>query len=394
MKLFRIFLVIALVVAVSIPSLAVAKKKEIVIGACQPLTGRFAFAGKHIHAGLRDFIDWQNSKGGVLGYKLKYVFEDSGYQLNKAIAAFKRIMAKYNPMFMYGESTGQGKALAREIKDRYKCIYGSTSFSSELANPKVNPYVFVSGPTYADMFGILLKYIAAQGKKLKKTMKVGFFYSNTEFGKDPIPFAKKFAKKLGIKVVYESVAKVGAINIASQVMRMRMKKPDYVIFQGFVLSPVPQVIKQAREAGLNTKFMATFWGMGMMVLKKLGKLAEGFMGVMQYPYWYEKAGWMQTAMKKYNLKKGVKYRPSYYNQGWVTGMIYAEILRRAIKATGGKVTRASLAKALASIKNWDTGGMLGGKVSIKNNKFAYGRVYKADVKAGKFVPVSGIIKLD
>mgnify|MGYP001951532817 CR=1 FL=1 len=48
---------------------------------------------------------------------------------------------------------------------------------NELANAAANPYVFVPGPTYSDMFGILLKYIAQE----KPGANVAFFYSDMCF---------------------------------------------------------------------------------------------------------------------------------------------------------------------------------------------------------------------
>ncbi len=137
------------------PSLVLAQ--EIKVGAVQPITGRFAFAGVNINAGLEDALMIANEEGGINGKKITYIMEDGQYQLDVATAAFKRIMSRDNPMIMYGESTGLGKAMSPEIKDRYKILYASTSFSGELADVKANPYIFVPGPTYADMFGILLK---------------------------------------------------------------------------------------------------------------------------------------------------------------------------------------------------------------------------------------------
>src|SRR5512136_1313027 len=158
----------------------------VTVGACQPITGRFAFAGVAINAGLQDYLNLANEKQLVKGKKFNYVYEDSGYDTEKAVACFKQIMAQHSPVIMYGESTGLGKAIAPELNGRYKVLYASASFSSELANPATHPYSFLSGPSYADMFGVLLEYIA-KNPKGKGKPKVAFFYSDTEFGKDPIP---------------------------------------------------------------------------------------------------------------------------------------------------------------------------------------------------------------
>lgn len=365
---------------------ASAADDEIKIGACQPITGRFAFAGVNINAGLQDYINYANEMKLVKGKKLVYIYEDTGYDTDKAVATFKKIMAKDNPVIMYGESTGQGKAIAPELNSRYKVLYGSTSFSSELADPKNHPYSFVSGPTYSDMFGILLEYISKQAKG-KARPKVAFFYSDTEFGKDPIPYARKRAKELGIDVAAEIVTKVGAVDVTTEVLTLRKAQPDYCIFQGYVLAPIPEVVRAAKDFGLKTTFMGVFWSVDKSIIDKLGADAEGYMGVNPYAYYYENAPGI-AAMRKYNerVHPNEKYRPNSYIQGWFTGMVYVEAINKVLAAKK-PVTGDNLKDALAKIRNWDTGGV-SGRVTFVDNKAAVGRVYRANVKKGIFEPVS------
>jgi len=365
---------------------AFAADDEIKIGACQPITGRFAFAGVNINAGLQDYINYANEMKLVKGKKLVYIYEDTGYDTDKAVATFKKIMAKDNPVIMYGESTGQGKAIAPELNSRYKVLYGSTSFSSELADPKNHPYSFVSGPTYSDMFGILLEYISKQAKG-KARPKVAFFSSDTEFGKDPIPFARKRAKELGIDVAAEVVTKVGAVDVTTEVLALKKAQPDYCIFQGYVLAPIPEVIRAAKDFGLKTTFMGIFWSMDKSIIDKLGADAEGYMGVNPYAYYYENAPGI-AAMRKYNerVHPSEKYRPNSYIQGWFTGMVYVEAINKVL-AENKLVTGDNLKDALPKIRNWDTGG-ISGMVTFIDNKAAVGRVYRANVQKGIFEPVS------
>jgi branched-chain amino acid transport system substrate-binding protein len=365
---------------------AFAAADEIKIGACQPITGRFAFAGASINAGLQDYLNYANEMKLVKGKKLVYIYEDTGYDTDRAVATFKKIMAKDNPVIMYGESTGQGKAIAPELNSRYKVLYGSTSFSSELADPKTHPYSFVSGPTYSDMFGILLEYIAKQGKGTARP-KVAFFYSDTEFGKDPIPYARKRAKDLGIDVVAEVVTKVGAVDVTTEVLALKKAQPDYCIFQGYVLAPIPEVIRAAKDFGLKTTFMGIFWSMDKSIIDKLGADAEGYMGVNPYAYYYENAPGI-VAMRKYNerVHPNEKPRPNSYIQGWFTGMVYVEAINKVL-AANKPVTGDNLKDAIPQIKDWDTGG-ISGKITFVNNKAAVGRVYRANVQKGIFEPVS------
>jgi branched-chain amino acid transport system substrate-binding protein len=385
----RVFVIMSLI-ALAACSCGVLQAQDVIkVGAVQPITGRFAFAGGHINAGLEDALMIANEEGGINGKKIEYIMEDGQYQLDVATAAFKRIMSRDNPLIMYGESTGLGKAMGPEIKDRYKILYSSTSFSGELADAAANPYIFVPGPTYADMFGILLKYIA----KEKPGAKVAFFYSDTEFGKDPIPAARQMSKDLKLDLVAEAVAQVGAIDVTSQVLELKRKNPDYVIFQGFVVEPVGAVIKQCRDFGMKTNFMGTFWGATKMIVDNLGPLAEGYMAVNPYMYWWNDDVPMIKKIKAYTAKKypNVTYRDNSYMQGFMTGLIFVECLKRADKA--GQLNGDGLVKALQSIKDFDSGG-LSAPLTIKNNKFPVARVWKVNVAKKILEPVSDWMTLE
>jgi branched-chain amino acid transport system substrate-binding protein len=132
--------------------------------------------------------------------------------------------------------------------------------------------------------------------------------------------------------------------------------------------------------------------MGNMVLGKLGPLAEGFTGVMPYTYyWYDVPALQE--MKAFNAKHhpNVKHRTTYYTQGWFTGMIFEEALRRADKA--GNLTGEGLSRALTTIKNWDVGGLTA-PVTFKDNKIPVAKVWQANVQKKMYEPISDWIYLD
>jgi branched-chain amino acid transport system substrate-binding protein len=93
-------------------------------------------------------------------------------------------------------------------------------------------------------------------------------------------------------------------------------------------------------------------------------------------------------MQAYNKKAhpDVKYQPNSYIQGWFTGMVYVEAVKRVV-ASGKPVTGENLAAMIDTIKDWDTGGVTG-KVTFVNHKAGVGRVYKANAAKGVFEPAS------
>ena len=372
---------LALLLLIGAP-LSHAEGEEVIkVGAVQPLTGVFAFAGSHLNAGLEDALMMANKDGGINGKKIEYIVEDGGYNLEKAKAAFVKIVEQHNPLIMYGESTALGKAIFGDIKSRFKVLYASTSFSGELAQQAMNPYVFVPGPTYGDQFGILLKYVA----KVKPKAKVAFFYSDSAFGRDPIKYGRIVCRKLGLRLVAEEVAKLGAEDVSAQVKSLKEKDPDYVIFQGYLVSPMPEVIKQCRELGMTCTFTGTYWGTTRMLLNKLGPLADGYLGVSPYNFWWMDDVPMIRKIKAYNAANhpDVTYRPSFYMQGFATGLIFVECLKRAEKA--GELNGDGLVRALKSLKGFETGGLTG-PLTNRNNRFPVAQIWLANASTGVFEP--------
>lgn len=48
------------------------------------------------------------------------------------------------------------------------------------------------------------------------------------------------AEKLRLKLVAEEVVPLGAKDVTAQIDDLESKKPDFVIFQGFLFDPVPR----------------------------------------------------------------------------------------------------------------------------------------------------------
>jgi len=360
------------------------------ICAVHPFTGRFAFAGIHGADAMEDAVAMANEAGGINGKKIKYYWADGEYKNDVGIAAFKRLYAQHKPQAMWGQSTGMTKALAPEINTRYKVLYSAYTFAEFAADPKKNPYMFIPGPTYAEMFGILLKYIA----KEKPGANIAFFYSDTEFGREPIPAGRELCKKMGLNLVAEEVAKVGGVDISTQILDMKRKKVDYCIFHGFVVTPIQTVIKQSKDYGLNCKFMGTFWSTEKHLLDQLKGLANEYMGVTCYSYYYQDQYPMIKKIRAWTKKhhpKFAAYRSQAYMQVFMGTQLFIEAFRRADKT--GSIDGPSLAKALRSIKDFNVGGLMP-PVTIKNNSIPVGRIVRGNAKTKQFDPISDWISLD
>jgi len=373
------------------PSLALAQTKkaavaeDIVLGASMPMTGVFAFAGIAVDKGIKDYMTILNGAGGIQGRKVKYIAEDTAYKVDQSMATFKKLTSQNKINLYYGDSTGFHKAVNPELDRNGNILMTGASFAKEISNADKYQNQFMVGPDYSEMVGILLKYISST----KPGAKVALVYSDTEFGRDPVDAFRTDTKKLGLSVAVEIVTPPGSVDVSAEVVKLRRADPDYTIFHGYVSAPIPEFINQAKSLGMKSQFMGTFWSMDKTTVMRMGPAADGFLGVMPYRYYDDEArGPMLDKIRAMNKE----YVTTGYMQGFLAAMLLTEAARRTL-AAGNELNGKNMKIALSSIRNFDTGGIIGVPLSIKGNSIPIGRIYRADVKAQKMVPASDWINL-
>jgi branched-chain amino acid transport system substrate-binding protein len=370
-----------------------AHKGDVVIAASQPMTGVFSFAGVAMNQGLTDFCAWKNSKGGVMGRKLKYVSEDSGFKLDQGVAIFKKLMAAEKPSFFYGDSTQWVKAITQDAVAAGTIMTSSTSLASVVADPASVPHHIVPGPTYPRLHEILMEYIGRTYTSGAKP-KIGYVYSDTEFGRDGIPGGKARAEKLGLPIVAEIVTKQAGIDVAPEVAKLRRAVPDIVIFQGYINAPMPEFVRQMAEAGLRPRIMGTAWGLDKPAYDAMAALGVNLTGAAMYRYGHETDSDMINNMREYLAKNRpeIKHLSPFYISTWTSGMIFADIAEACIKANK-PLTLANMKAALESMKQWDSGGIFGALVDLSSHQIPTARMYAFDPAKKSMEPASGWIKV-
>jgi len=360
---------------------AQAQEDDIVIGGSIPLTGVFAFAGVAIEAGMQDYIKQVNEAGGIGGRNLRLAYEDTGYKVDQSVAVFNKLTSQDEIHLYYGDSTGFAKTIAPELNRMGGMIMGGASFASELNDPEEHPYMFMAGPDYSEMIAILMEYIAEETPGAR----IVLVNSDTEFGRDPIESSRAKAAELGLEIVEEIITPPTAVDVSTEVLKLRRARPDYTIFHGYILAPLPEFMTQAQQLGLETKFMGTFWSMDSSIWDGVGEPADGFMGVMPYRYYYDEEADAPTMAKIREMRP--EYQATGYMQGYLSAMLMAESARRVLDQ-GQELTGTNLKAAMNTIEDFDTGGLIGIPISIPGNSVPVGRVYQYSAAEKKMLPVS------
>jgi branched-chain amino acid transport system substrate-binding protein len=118
------------------------------------------------------------------------------------------------------------------------------------------------------------------------------------------------------------------VDVSTEVIKLRRAAPDYTIFHGYILAPIPEFITQGKQQGMTSKWMGTFWTMDSSTVMKMGEAGDGFMGVMPYRYYYDtekRPCWRRSA-------PAPEYQSTAYIQGFLAAMLFVESAKRCLDA--------------------------------------------------------------
>jgi branched-chain amino acid transport system substrate-binding protein len=167
-----------------------------------------------------------------------------------------------------------------------------------------------------------------------------------------------------------------------------------VIFQGYIAAPMPEFVRQMKEADLTPKIMGTAWGLDRPAYDALGALGAQLTGISMYRYGHETDSPMINNMREYLTKNrpDVKNISPFYISTWFTGMIFAEIAERTLKA-GKPLDLPSMKAALESVTNWDSGGIMGLPADFSTHQIPIGRMYSYDMTRKTMEPAGQWLKV-
>ncbi len=335
-----------------------APKKSIKVGALFDITGPTGDVGWHYADGVRDFVSWKNSHGGLDGVQIDLKWTDYQYKIPQAIAAYKKFVKQDKVKAIVGWGTGDSEALRQKIiKDQIPYI--SASFSQNLVWLPGN-WNFLPVTTYADHVRAALKYIKEHWAE-KRPPRVALIYNDSGYGRAPLAPARQYAKENGIDIVDEEVVSLRALDATSQLLRIKQKKADYAFIQETFMATAT-VLKDAKKLELPTIFIGNFWGTGQKLAELAGEAADGYLGIMPFAIWSDNNPGIKQ-LKTVNAEKHPKitYREPPYVTGWTNAAIMAEAIRIALKKAGGdpdRVTGAMIKEALENMHNFDLQGLV------------------------------------
>lgn len=326
-------------------------KEPIKVGAIFDLSGATADIGTPYADGIRDYVEYTKTQGGIEGHELQLPWQDYKYDPTLAGQYYSQYIAEGAKAFM-GWGTADTEALRPRVNSD-KVPFMSASLAETLTDPAVTPYNFFVSASYSQQMRIMLQYIS--DKSGGKHVEVAFFHHDSPFGTSPIDDGKKYieTKKLDVGLKPYVMPK-GATDYVAQIGQAKSQSAKYILVQN-VPSPAAVLATNLAAAKSDIQFVCLNYCANEIFVKKAGPAAEKMIGVVPFaPPVAGLAGLEEINDFLKTKNTDVLGKGQGYVQGWYTMKTMAEGIRNALKA-GGELNGESIKKGLEEIKNLQTG---------------------------------------
>ena len=351
---------------------------EILVGTITDLSGVTAVQGVNNSNAVRLAFDEVNEKGGIHGRKIRYIVEDSQYQVPRAVQALNKLINNDGVFFTIEDGgTPMNNATFPMAIEKNMPKLLPLSAARSMFEP-FHKLKFSQYSSYVDEMRAGVKYFVEQrGKKAVCAM-----YQDTDFGKDVLAGAVLQTEAMGMKVVATTAHKPTDTDFTAAIAKLREANCD-LITMGTIVRDSTLIIATVKKLGWNVDLLGQVASYDTAIAEAPGSVAEGFysMAPSLYAYPDDPRPAVQEFARKYKAKYG--FEVNYLGEmGYTSAQIAIEALQRA----GRDLTVDSLVKGMESIQGFHD--LFGGTYTFgPNNHHGSTAAFLSVVHNGRWVPV-------
>jgi branched-chain amino acid transport system substrate-binding protein len=345
-KLTKLTLAAAMGGALALPATAQdgVSATEIVIGTHTALSGPVSAWGVGSTEGTRMRFEEANEKG-IHGRKIRFVVEDTGYQVPRAVQAANKLINNDKIFLMVGalgtpmNNAVFGEQLAKGVPNL---------FPLTAARSMVEPHhalKFTLYSSYYDQVRASTKHFVEKEKKSK----VCTMYQDTDFGHEIRDGVRDQVKALKLEMASEASYGPQDTEFVAPVTKLKSAGCDLVIM-GSIIRDSIQAVGTAKKLGWDVTFVGQAASYDPIVAGAPGGIMEGFYSGTGGPYSYPDTSSEKIKAWAAKYKDRTKQDPNSAAQyGYVSG----DLVVGALEAAGKDLTRAKFLAALESVKGYE-----------------------------------------
>lgn len=340
--LFGILLMVGLQ-SVAVADVQGVTDTEIRIGSINDLSGPFAAFGAPAVQAAQLHFDEVNADGGVHGRQIRYIVEDHGYQVPRAVQAANKLVNR-DKVFAMLLSLGTAHNLAAfKLLDRKGIpnVNPLTAARQMLQEPM--KYKFAGTSSYYDAVRATIKYLVDK----EPAKNVCSMYIPSDFGKEIQEAAKDESDALGLSYAAETTHKPDETDFVGAIGKLKAAQCDVVAIALSVRGAITAVATAKKVGWDSVRFVGSSASFHTVIAKVPGGVTEGF---------YAGAGWIDLEARAEEPEVAEWIRnytnatgENFPGTGAVLGRSGAEVMVRALEAAGRELTQDAFVAAMESL---------------------------------------------
>lgn len=324
--------------AMSVPGVT---DTEVVFGTHTDLSGPIAIWGVGVVNGARMRFEEANAAGGVHGRQIRFIVEDTQYQVPRAIQAANKLINRdkiFAMLLAVGTPTNNA-VMAQQFEQGVPNVFPGTGARS-MVEPFEKLMVAQHGIYYDEIRAGVRYFVEEEGKENLCVM-----YQDTDYGIEILEGAQDQAAAMGIPIVETSAHKPDATEFTAAILRLRNAGCDLVMM-GTVHRDTILVLDAARKMGWDdVAWVGNNAAYGQVIAEH--EAGEGYYAFVHMARIYpdddlvpEVRQWFETYVERFGEEPGL---PAM--EGWRG----ADLTVQALEIAGRDLTREKLIAAFESM---------------------------------------------
>ena len=327
---------------------------EIVIGSHTDLSGPVAIWGVGSINGARMRFEEINANGGIHGRKIRFVVEDTQYQIPRAIQAANKLINRdgiFAMLLALGTPTNNA-VLTQQLAEGVPNLFPLTG-----ARSMVEPFhklKFSQRGIYYDEIRAGLKFFAEKGKQRPCVI-----YQDTDYGQEILEGAEDQAAEMNLKIWETSAHKPTESEFTASILKLKNAMCD-VIFMGTIHRDTILILEAARKLGIEATFVGNNAAYAQVIADQESGSGENYHAFVHIAKLYrenELSNLVSDWWLRYEMRFGKEPGTAA-----MEGYRAADLTATALEIAGKELSREGFIQALESITDYRD--LFGYKVSF------------------------------
>jgi branched-chain amino acid transport system substrate-binding protein len=356
------------------------------IGVIYDQTGATASTQTVFFAGIESYVNRINEEGGVNGRQINLLQEDEKYDVPTALAAYNKLVNQTPTLAIMGlnNSSFQGAVIEDVASDEIP-IVGAESTTKAALNP-FNPWFFALQCTYTDQADVAVAYLINKTGIENPTAVA--LYGDVASGQEWSGLIEERIDAAGGEFLGGISITYGSTEADAQAQQIASLDPDMIFLHGGVSIGVPALTSLEKFGVTDTPIAGIFALESATVAEASEAVGANFSAINCYSAANQPDVPGAEQMIADAEANGVD--PEVFNAtDFANGYVSAMVLVEGIRLAGNELTRESLAAALETMEDFDTGGLSPNVTFGPDDRIGVASVrpYEYDYAEGIFVPV-------